>query len=52
MVKQGESMFAAMYKHYTVTERLDHNTACGFVAGSAISMMKLTKESMQRMAGQ
>lgn len=49
MIKQSEEMFRNLYSHYTTRERLDHRTACGLVAGAAISMQKLTKGSMDRM---
>lgn len=50
MVKQWEQTFSGMYRHYTETERLDHRTACGLVAGGAISMQKLALEALDRMS--
>lgn len=50
MQRQGESTLAVTYNYYTQQERLDHNTACGFVAGNAISTRKLTYEAMVRVA--
>lgn len=50
MIRQGNSMLSSFYAHYTNKERLDHRTACGFVASAALSTQKLTKEAMARMA--
>lgn len=46
MLRQGENTLAATYNHYTQQEKLDHNTACGFVAAMAISVRKLAYEAM------
>lgn len=50
IAKQNEQMFSSLYRHYTSTERLDHRTACGFVAGGAISTQKLAIEALDRMS--
>jgi hypothetical protein len=50
MLGQGASMYSSFYRYYTKTEGMDHRTACGFVASSAISTQKLAKEAMARMA--
>lgn len=51
MMQQGRTMLSSLYNNYVKTDGIDHRTACGFVAGTAISAQKLAKESMSRFSG-
>lgn len=46
MWHQGQATFETTYNYYSREEGLDHNTICGYMAGSGIALLKLTKEAM------
>lgn len=48
VTRQGQTLFENVYMYYTKTERLDNNTACGFITGGFISTRKLAAEAFER----
>lgn len=45
---QSRLMFDGLYKYFTTQENLDHKTACGFIASTAITNRKIMAEMLQR----
>jgi hypothetical protein len=48
VTRQGQNLFDNFYMHYTKTEQLDNNTACGFITGTFITIRKLSAEAFER----
>lgn len=47
LTHQGQTLFDNLYLYYTETEKLDNNTACGFIAGAFITIRKLAAEGFE-----